>query len=331
MGVLTYLLSLYFAGSLGVAGLSKVEEPEAFIAVLRRQKLLPPWSVALVGYGLPWAEMVLALALVTGIVRLVTAQVVLLLFVGFLGAKTYLFLTKSDVGCGCYNAKDGHIERPDLIASSILAGAAAMHLWLVTQVSAIDLVWRIALSVLAGGLVLVLLATLVVRQRIHRPADPDFFPAAPGLDVGHVAPHFVGMDQYGRSITYHDVTGKRALIAFVDPACPACKVMVQALRSWHQQKSVTIDLVVMGGDDHLRNLAYAQEQHISALLLTIDDMVRDAFGVQQFPVVFALDEAGIIRARGRVNATEHLIGLLKAAYPIPGDTESPSQSLSGVE
>lgn len=155
MQFLTLALDCYFAALLGIAGLAKMDDPAPFATTLRRQRLLPAWSVSVMRRLLPWCEILLAAVLVIGVAPVLVAALVFLLFAGFLAAQALLLLTKSDGGCGCYGAASAHrVEAASVATASLLLFLAALHLWLVIEATAIAWHWRLAagiLGVMAGS------------------------------------------------------------------------------------------------------------------------------------------------------------------------------------
>lgn len=151
MQFLILALDCYFAAVLGIAGLAKLDDPAPFAATLRRQRLLPAWSVGATRRLLPWCEILLAAALVTGIASVLVAALVLLLFAGFLAGQALLVLTKSEDACGCYGAASAHrVEAASVATAVLLLALAALHLWLVTEAPAIAWQWRLAAGMLGA-------------------------------------------------------------------------------------------------------------------------------------------------------------------------------------
>ena len=150
--LLRYVLALYFAAMLGVAGLAKIERPDLFALLLHQQHILPAWCVRAVSRVLPWYEMILAATLVAGIAPLLVALLTLLLFVAFLMAQTFLLLLHRGTPCGCYGAMTTERAAPASVASAVLlAGLATAYVWLVGNIPAIDWHGRIAAWVLCAS------------------------------------------------------------------------------------------------------------------------------------------------------------------------------------
>jgi uncharacterized membrane protein YphA (DoxX/SURF4 family) len=151
MPFLTFALDCYFAAMLGIAGLAKLDNPAPLAATLRRQRLLPAWSVGGIRRFLPWCEILLAATLVIGVAPVPVAALVLLLCAGFLAAQALLLWTKSDGTCGCYGAASAHpVEGVSVAIASLLLFLAGIHLWLAIEAAAIAGQWRLAAEVLCA-------------------------------------------------------------------------------------------------------------------------------------------------------------------------------------
>jgi hypothetical protein len=149
VALLRYLLALYFAAMLGVAGLAKLERPDLFALLLHQQHILPTWCVRAVSRFLPWCEIALAATLVAGIAPLLVALLTLLLFVTFLMAQTLLLLRHRSRSCGCYGALAIERAAPANVTSALLLFClAAAYVWWVGHIPAIGWHWRIAATVL---------------------------------------------------------------------------------------------------------------------------------------------------------------------------------------
>lgn len=128
MTIVHFVLDLYFAATLGVSGIAKVESPRSFAATLRQQGILPRQAIGSVSRVLPWAEIVLACALVAGLAPVPVASVVLALFVGFFAVETFLLITGRTADCGCYgNTRRQLVDGASLMTSAALVVLATTH------------------------------------------------------------------------------------------------------------------------------------------------------------------------------------------------------------
>lgn len=151
MQFLTLALDCYFAAVLGTAGLAKMDDPAPFAATLRRQHLLPTWSVGTIGRLLPSLEIAMAGALLSSIAAIPVATFTVLIFAGFLVVQILLLATRHGSDCGCYGPASSHrIEGASIATASLLLMLAGIHLWLVIETTAIAWHWRLAIGVLGA-------------------------------------------------------------------------------------------------------------------------------------------------------------------------------------
>ncbi len=127
MSIFFLALTFYFAAVLGVSGLGKLEQPKEFGFVLRQYRLFPSWSIGGVSHLFPWAEMMIAAALITGIARMLVAFVVLALFVSFFIMRA-LLMKRAGSECGCYGAAyKEQIDGASLSTATLFVGLAIVY------------------------------------------------------------------------------------------------------------------------------------------------------------------------------------------------------------
>lgn len=151
MIILHFTLDLYLAAVLGVAGLTKVKEPAAFALALRRQRILPLWSIPYVSRLLPRAEVVLASILVIGVADVMVAILVLTLFTIFLIVEATLLMTGRATGCGCYGARAQKVTGASVTTSICLLCLAAVHMWAAIDGALVPWPWRLTAVLLLWG------------------------------------------------------------------------------------------------------------------------------------------------------------------------------------
>jgi peroxiredoxin len=338
MSLVAYALAVYFALSLGVAGMAKVQDPLDFLKTLKKQRLLPEWSIAPVGRGLPWLEIIIACLLVLGWFQVVVAIVLVGLFAIFLSVKTVLFVTKSDADCGCAGGgrQDKPVDATNVVAATISLLAAVTYTWLSAHVAPLDQSWRILTSVLfmlaLGGLLGLWGARRIalarsVRHALRGSARP---PSIGGLAVGTEAPLFIATDAQNRTTSLDQYRGQRLLLTFIEPGCPACNGLLKTLQEWERLSHVLdATVLVLGSTDPVANDTYGKKHGIP-VWTPVQSMLA-AYEVERLPHMFALDEHGVIRARGAVLNIAYLRGMLEEAYAVsgieaqatPGDVTTP--------
>lgn len=152
MAVMRFILTLYFAGMLGVAGIAKMEQPALFAAILRRQRLLPAWGIGAVSRLFPWCEIVVAIALLAGIAPRFVAVLLFALFAALTVVQAYLLAARRAAPCGCYGAwSTRNIAGASATTSALLTGFAGLYLGLVFHGAALAAPWRVLASALYVG------------------------------------------------------------------------------------------------------------------------------------------------------------------------------------
>jgi methylamine dehydrogenase accessory protein MauD len=135
-----------------------------------------------------------------------------------------------------------------------------------------------------------------------------------GLDIGEKAPSFVTVDQDGNTIRLEDFRGRRCLLAFISPNCSACPGTIRVLDRFRSVER-DVAVLVIGASDRELNAKFAAEYDTLVPILTPDPgLAMELYHVRAVPFLFALDETGVIRAKGVVNREEHLHTLLTTAY-----------------
>lgn len=86
----------------GYAGLSKVADPEATVRAVRAYRLLPEPAVLVMGYGLPFLEIGLAVLLLFGLATRVLGSISAVLFVAFIVGVASAWARRLAIDCGCF-------------------------------------------------------------------------------------------------------------------------------------------------------------------------------------------------------------------------------------
>jgi len=166
MTVIHFALDLYFAMVLATAGLAKAEHPAQLAATLRRQRLLPRWSVTAGSWLFPWVEVILAGSLISGLASVLTAVVVLALFTSFLLMKGLLLASRRPVDCGCYGGKRVQVlDGADVATAALLTGLAVVHLCTALPGEPTPNAWRLAAAMLFSGTACWFAWRIVARRR----------------------------------------------------------------------------------------------------------------------------------------------------------------------
>ena len=95
-------LGLFFV----VAALPKIADPPSFAHMVYNYRLLPGPLVNLASLTMPWAELLMGVALICGIWRRTAATLVGALLVVFIVAISINLLRGNAIDCGCFDVAD---------------------------------------------------------------------------------------------------------------------------------------------------------------------------------------------------------------------------------
>ena len=104
MGWVSFAARLLVGGVWIVAGLLKLPDPAASVRAVRAYQLLPEAVVPLVGYALPVVEVVVGVALVSGLLVRFAAVLSGVLFVAFIVGISAAWARGLQIDCGCFGA-----------------------------------------------------------------------------------------------------------------------------------------------------------------------------------------------------------------------------------
>lgn len=139
MGILRFLLEMYFAAILGTAGFAKLDHSQLFLLTLQRLRIFPDWSTGAISKIFPWFEIILAfsLLLIMRPYKFIVDLIVLVFFIFFLIFNIVTSIENAPPkDCGCYGRalrRQGlRTERVTLFVQLILAGLLVfLSLWAV--------------------------------------------------------------------------------------------------------------------------------------------------------------------------------------------------------
>lgn len=127
--LLVILGRLIIAGIFIYAGYAKLREPWLqFVVSLESFKILPEYTLEPIARTLPWLEVVLGIAMVTGILEAWFALIATLMLATFVGAAARAYAMGLQVDCGCFGAGSNEPLGPLWFAEhgGMLALAAAV-------------------------------------------------------------------------------------------------------------------------------------------------------------------------------------------------------------
>jgi uncharacterized membrane protein YphA (DoxX/SURF4 family) len=126
---------LVLGAVLVVAGAVKVVDPQASVAAVRAYELLPPGLETLVGWGLPFLELVLGLLLLTGIAVRPTAVATAVLLGLLVTAVASAAARGLSIDCGCFGGGGSVPPGQTAYAAAIVRDLAllATAVWLIAR------------------------------------------------------------------------------------------------------------------------------------------------------------------------------------------------------
>ena len=311
MSFLAFALELYFAATLGVSGLAKVDNPQYFAQTITQQQLAPSWSIPLITRILPWIECVLAALLLTNIEPIITSILLASLFLFFLIVKIVLLATGRTKDCGCFGStKPQNIDGINITVSFLLTFLAFTHLWLIIQFPSVNWQWRFACGILFAVGWSHFFVRIMLKSRKNSYPMPTHSMDLGGISLGEKAPSFIGIDQNNQTMRLDMFKGNWLLLLFVSPGCSACPGGLKALHRISLENPI-FSVVAIASPDLEVNSKYAIKQQIEFPIITsTSELVHKHYKVRVFPFVFVLDEEGIIQARGVASTYDSLQSIL---------------------
>ena len=102
-------LGLFFV----VAALPKIADPPGFAHMVYNYKMVPGPLVNAMALALPWAELLMGVALIAGIWRKTSAALVGALLVVFILAISFNLMRGNAIDCGCFDVTAANLTREE--------------------------------------------------------------------------------------------------------------------------------------------------------------------------------------------------------------------------
>ncbi len=321
--LLSLVLSSYFAATLGVAGLAKIEHQQAFAQALRQQKIVPKWSASTISYTFPWVEIILAVALALRVAPIFTASLTTILTILFFGIHITLYNSTNASDCGCFSATSEKVDLSNVITSGLFMCLAIVFLGTTMRFPPIPVTWRIAPAVVFIGGGSWLIWRIMLRHRIaaRAPMGPPQARPAPAhmktLEIGEPVPSFALPDLSGNTLDFDSFRGQRVVMLFWNPRCGFCARMLDALKRWESDTDgppgacrllvVSQGLIADNTDNSLQ----------SPVVLDNDSVIKRKFGATGTPMAIAVDATGLI-------ASELVVGSQAVFELLTADESAPT-------
>ncbi|MBE3561501.1 MAG: hypothetical protein IMW89_20115 [Ktedonobacteraceae bacterium] len=166
MSLASFLLELYFAAQLSIAGIAKIDHPQQFQDTILVSGNFPAWSVQWLRRIFPWFEIILACFLVSGVAEQFAAVLTLVLFTIFLFFKLSLRKQWRPINCGCYgNTLQEPPDTSSIGVATILVLLAGVLLSLVLYTPSAEWEWHLSTLALLVAADIFFFWKIVVRWR----------------------------------------------------------------------------------------------------------------------------------------------------------------------
>lgn len=174
--MLWVLIASIVGGTLLLAGIPKIRDRQGLLRSVRGYRLLPAPIEEAASFVLPWIEIVLGAALITGIAGQYAAAFATVLFACFCaGLSINLLRGRRDLDCGCFAFGSHEVPRIGwfhaLRAAALTLVAAGLAVFPTGTTSVAEHILAVALAAL---LLLTVVTTAQLRSIVHpgrRPVD----------------------------------------------------------------------------------------------------------------------------------------------------------------
>lgn len=118
------VLRVLLGGIFAYAAYIKLKDPWALFAMnIESYKVLPLWAVEVVARTLPWAEALLGVLLIVGVLRRISTTAVSLMLAVFFSLMIRAYAKGMEINCGCFGPGEAISWKTMLRDGSLLAGS----------------------------------------------------------------------------------------------------------------------------------------------------------------------------------------------------------------
>jgi uncharacterized membrane protein YphA (DoxX/SURF4 family) len=127
---LELLMRFLIGGTFVYASLDKILDPAGFAQAMHHYRILGAGLLHPAALLLPWLELVVGLAMITGVARRGAALLIGAMTVLFMAAIVSALARDLDISCGCFHTEGGHAVGMSLLLRdlALLAGAVVLLL-----------------------------------------------------------------------------------------------------------------------------------------------------------------------------------------------------------
>ena len=99
------ILHLLLGGIFVYASIGKILYPHAFMTAIRNYRILPEFLVSITAFVLPWMELLFGILLILNIYPRLSATILSLMLIVFIGAISSTLIRGINIECGCFLQK----------------------------------------------------------------------------------------------------------------------------------------------------------------------------------------------------------------------------------
>lgn len=303
----------------GLSAVGKLADPGGTRKAVGEFGVPVRW-VAVVGWGLPALEGLVAIAVLVPWTVFPGAALALLLLVVFTLAVARLLKRGERPACSCFGAMSAEpIGARTLVRNGVLLVLVMLVAWGAVAYPRVpkvlptdDAVWLAVAAVLVAVLAWLWGEVHALRKRVDEQALSTL--GAEGLPVGAVAPEFSLLDVAGGRTSLASLLAleRQVLLVFVHPGCELCAALARELPRWQERTARVLTVVVVGNGDAAEHAEWGREQGLADIPVLVQQGNEAAlrYRVRGTPSAVLIDAEGRVAApvaRGAIAARELIV------------------------
>jgi hypothetical protein len=284
---------------------------------------LPPRAALVLGSGLPFAEFVVALALLPHSTAQWGAFAALVLLTAFLLAIGVNLLRGRRPNCHCFGKLHSEPIGASVIARNLLLAALALLVAWPAATQRLDTFRLLGLALIGLLTAAAVVYWVLLRDFARTQTAPSTTETAlrgqfqgdlpTGLPAGSLAPHFELRGAQG-IVTLEDLLqpGLPVALLFLYHACSDCQRLLPHIAEWQREHAHAITFAIVSRGSREQNRAKLGGAGFPPLLLQNNDEVAQRFGAWISPSLVVLKPNGRIWSRVAIgsNAVERMVNKL---------------------
>ena len=165
---------------------------------------------------------------------------------------------------------------------------------------------------------LLLAAVVVALARqiglLHHRVPPVGAREAPaGPPIGQAVPDVEDLSLNGDPVRIGVKSARATLLVFLSPGCGPCAEIAPAIRTLARSEKRRLDVVIASDRDRETTRTFVSDNGLDQIPVLVSDEVVMSYGMPSTPFGFAIDENGVLAAKGLINHLEHVESLAAAA------------------